>query len=89
MIEDTGASEPVKKGNIVGELGLVHGTKRLTTLLCSSETAILYTLHIDDFKELREELPRVAEAVDHVVIRYLAHRVQHVNNRYFHTTLPV
>jgi SulP family sulfate permease len=89
IIEDTGASEVVKKGNIVGELGLVHGTKRLTTLLCSSEKAILYSLSRTEFEKLRKKKPQVAAAIDGVAIRYLAHRVQHVSNRYFHTTLPV
>lgn len=89
IIEDTGASEVVKRGNIVGELGLVHGTKRLTTLLCSSEKAVLYSLSKAEFERMRKNKPEVTAAIDGVVIRYLAHRVQHVNNRYFHTTLPV
>lgn len=89
IIEDTGASEIVKIGNIVGELGLVHGTQRLTTLVCSSERAILYSLSRSDFDKLKKRRPQIASAIDAVTIRYLAHRVQHVNNRYFHTTLPV
>ena len=89
IIEDTGAVEVVKRGNIIGELGLVHGTKRLTTLMCSSEKGILYNLNEEAWARLRNEYPQVATLIQHVVIRYLAHRVQHVNNRYFHTTLPV
>lgn len=89
IIEDTGASEIVRRANTVGELGLVHGTKRLTTLLCNSEEAVLYSLDRVEFERLKEEQPHVAMAVDAVAIRYLAHRVQHVSNRYFHTTLPV
>jgi sulfate permease, SulP family len=89
IIEDTGATEMVNRGNIVGELGLVHGTKRLTTLVCASERAILYSLSRIEFEKLKKRKPQVAGAIDAVTIRYLAHRVQHVNNRYFHTTLPV
>jgi Predicted signal-transduction protein containing cAMP-binding and CBS domains len=89
IIEDTGASEVVRRGNIVGELGLVHGIARLTTLVCSSEKAVLYTLSKDEFQILKKTMPSAASAIDGVAIRYLAHRVQHVNNRYFHTTLPV
>jgi SulP family sulfate permease len=89
IIEDTGALERVKWGNFVGELGLVHGTKRLTTLVCASEKAVLYTLNKANWQLLRDEHPQVARMIDAVVIRYLAHRVQHVSNRYFHTTLPV
>ena len=89
IIEDTGASEKVNRGNVVGELGLVHGTHRLTTLICSTERAILYSLSRLDFEKLKKRRPQVAAAIDAMTIRYLAHRVQHVNNRYFHTTLPV
>lgn len=89
IIEETGASESVRRSNFVGELGLVHGTNRLTTLVCSSERAILYSLNADTWRKLKVDHPRVASLIDGVVIQYLAHRVQHVNNRYFHTTLPV
>ena len=89
LVDETGASEIVKIGNIVGELGLVHGTSRLTTLACSSSTAVLYSLDVDSWRKLKDDHPKVASLVDGIVIRYLAHRVQHVSNRYFHTTLPV
>jgi len=89
VIEETGASEPVARGNVVGELGLVHGTKRLTTLMCSSPKAVLYSLDTESWNRLKKDHPKVASLIDEVVIRYLAHRVQHVANRYFHTTLPV
>jgi len=89
LVDETGASEIVKTGSIVGELGLVHGTSRLTTLACSSPTAVLYSLDVESWRDLRENHPKVASLIDGIVIRYLAHRVQHVSNRYFHTTLPV
>lgn len=89
IIEDTGASESVKFGNMVGELGLVHEAKRLTTLVCSSEKAVLYSLSRHNWRIVTTQYPQLARMVDAIVIRYLAHRVQHVSNRYFHTTLPV
>jgi hypothetical protein len=90
VIEETGASETVSRGNMVGELGCVQGTKRLTTLICSSpHGAVLYSLPIESWKQLKNEDAKVASLIDGIVIRYLAHRVQHVSNRYFHTTLPV
>lgn len=90
IIEETGASESVARGNIVGELGLVQpGTKRLTTLVCASSRAILYSLDRDAWTKLKRDNPKVASLIDGLAIRYLAHRVQHVSNRYFHTTLPV
>ncbi|KAG7345863.1 cyclic nucleotide-binding protein [Nitzschia inconspicua] len=90
IIDETGASEVVVRGNVVGELGLVQpGMKRLTTLICTSPKAILYSLDRDDWTRLKRNHPQVASLIDGLVIRYLAHRVQHVSNRYFHTTLPV
>ncbi|KAL3942613.1 MAG: hypothetical protein SGBAC_003214 [Bacillariaceae sp.] len=89
IIEDTGASEKVIFGNIVGELGLVHDSKRLTTLICSSDKAVLYSLSRQNWHIISTQYPQLARMVDAIVIRYLAHRVQHVSNRYFTTTLPV
>jgi SulP family sulfate permease len=89
VVDETGASESVARGNVVGELGLVHGTKRLTTLVCASPRAVLYNLDRSAWNRIRRDHPRVASLIDGLVIRYLAHRVQHVSNRYFHTTLPV
>lgn len=89
IIDETGASERVSRGNMVGEFCLVHGTKRLTTLVCASPVAVLYSLDVVSWRELKVQEPNVASLIDGIVIRYLAHRVQHVSNRYFHTTLPV
>jgi SulP family sulfate permease len=88
-MEGTGPSEVIRRGDIVGELGLVHGTKRLTTLVCESENAVLYSLDREGWQKLKREHPEVSGMVDYIVILYLAHRVQHVSNRYFGRTLPV
>jgi SulP family sulfate permease len=89
VLEDTGALEMVENGNIMGELGLVQGTSRLTTLICASEKAVLYSLSKVTWNMLQNEHHGISTLISGLVIRYLAHRVQHVNNRYFHTTLPV
>lgn len=89
VVEETGAAEIVPRGNLVGELGLVHGSRRLTLLLSNSEEAVLYSLSRAEFERLRNERPDVATAVDAVAIRYLTNRVQHVSNRYFSSTLPI
>jgi len=89
LVDETGASEIVKTGSIVGELGLVHGISRLTTLACLTPTAILYSLDVGSWQKLKDDHPKTASLIDGIVITYLAHRVQHVSNRYFHTTLPV
>lgn len=89
IVDETGASEPVARGNVMGELGLVHGTNRLTTLVCASPRAVMYNLDRSSWNRIKRDHPQVASLIDRLVIRYLAHRVQHVSNRYFHTTLPV
>ena len=89
-IEGTNTSELVRRGNFVGELGLVHGTKRLTTLVCHTDKAILYNLSQSAWQKLKRDHPEVSRLIDDIVILYLAHRVQHVSNRYFgESTLPV
>lgn len=89
LVDETGISEVVTIGNIIGDLGLVHGTDRLTTLACASPTAVLYSLDLKSWEILRKDHPNIASLVDGIVIRYLAHRVQHVSNRYFNHTLPI
>ena len=46
------AAERVPTGNIVGELGLVQGMNRLSTLECTSKKAVAYSLSIEkwDFR---------------------------------------
>lgn len=89
-LEGTDTSELITPGNFVGELGLVYGTKRLTTVECVSDSAVLYSLSRDAWETLSERQPRVARIMDMVVIQYLTHRVQHVSNRIFETRcLPI
>eukprot|EP00934_Nitzschia_sp_Nitz4_P003240 Nitzschia sp. Nitz4//scaffold23_size168460//142616//145687//NITZ4_002245-RA/size168460-snap-gene-0.168-mRNA-1//-1//CDS//3329543713//3230//frame0 len=89
LIDETGASETVEAGSVVGELGLVQGTRRLTSVVAGSEDTIVYSLSRAKFDQLKRSNPVVVAAIDAIVIRYLAHRVQHVNNRYFNEHLPV
>ena len=87
--EDASILEEVKKGNVVGELGLLHGTRRFTTLICSSRRSVLYSLDREAWKQLNRDDPGATTVLYIVSISYLAHRVQHVSNRYFGGTLPV
>jgi SulP family sulfate permease len=89
-LEGTTTTESICKGNMMGELGLVHGTERLSTVVCFSENAITYSISLEAWNALVKNEPRVARLVDCIVIRYLAHRVQHVSNRIFETRcLPI
>lgn len=87
---EAGTSERVQSGRVIGELGLVHGDRRMSSVHCVSEEAILYTLSRDTFEKLIETHPAVARVMDLICIMYLANRVQHVSNRIFETRcLPI
>jgi sulfate permease, SulP family len=82
--------ELVHSGNTVGELGLLQGLPRMSTLRCQSDNALLYSLSRDSFDILCRSSPESARLLDLVCIRYLSARVQHVSNRIFETRcLPI
>lgn len=81
LLEDEdGAKESCYPGTIVGELGLLNGTRRLTTLKVTSDIAVLYSLSKEKWELLTREDPKVARFIDVIAIRYLSHRIQHVSN---------
>mmetsp|Transcript_11326 Transcript_11326/g.15693 ORF Transcript_11326/g.15693 Transcript_11326/m.15693 type:complete len:625 (-) Transcript_11326:165-2039(-) len=82
---EAGTTESIKRGNLIGEFGLVQGTNRMSTVKCVSDEAILYSLNRDSWEQLTREKPRVAQIMYLIVVKYLAHRVQHVSNRIFET----
>jgi sulfate permease, SulP family len=89
-VEGTEIGEVVISGNFVGELGLVDGTRRLNTVKCESKVAILYSLDRTAWEELNRTSPHAARLMDRLVIRNLAHRIQHVSNRIFETNcMPI
>ncbi len=84
------ATGSISPGAVIGELGLVNGIPRMTTVKVISEDATLYSLSQEKWKFLTEEYPKVARYIDMLVIRYLFHRVQHVTNNVFERrSLPV
>ena len=87
---EAGTSELVQSGAMIGELGLVQGTRRMSSVQCSSDEAILYTINREAFEEISQTNPKVARYIDLICINYLANRVQHVSNRIFETRcLPI
>jgi len=74
------APESILPGSMIGELGLVNSTRRLTTVKVLSQEAILYSLSKASWQTLIEEKPHVARYIDMLVIQYLAHRVQQASN---------
>jgi len=89
-LEGTDIYEVVEIGNLVGELGLVQGSHRLSTLVCASDIAVTYTLNKAAWKDLELENPAASRAIDRIIIFYLSMRVMHVSNRIFETRcLPI
>ncbi|KAG7351225.1 sulfate permease family protein [Nitzschia inconspicua] len=87
---EAGTTELVTAHNIVGELGLVNGDARMSTLRVTSQEAILYSMSREAFEELMDTHPRVARYIDLICVKFLALRVQHVSNRIFETRcLPI
>jgi sulfate permease, SulP family len=87
---EAGTTEIVTRNNIVGELGLVNGDARMSTLRVTSHEAVLYSMSRESFEELINTHPRVARYIDLICVKFLALRVQHVSNRIFETRcLPI
>ena len=85
-----GFSEEVPRGVVIGELGLLEGIDRLSQVVCESKSAVLYSLDRETWEGLVRDDPALARIMDHITIRYLSHRVQHVSNRIYETRcLPV
>jgi SulP family sulfate permease len=87
MLEnEAGTSEMVAAGNTIGELGLVEGIDRMSSVKAlSDETVVLYSLSREAFERMTRDSPQVARLIDLICVRYLSARVQHVSNRVFET----
>eukprot|EP00543_Licmophora_paradoxa_P019223 CAMPEP_0202461056 /NCGR_PEP_ID=MMETSP1360-20130828/47530_1 /ASSEMBLY_ACC=CAM_ASM_000848 /TAXON_ID=515479 /ORGANISM="Licmophora paradoxa, Strain CCMP2313" /LENGTH=315 /DNA_ID=CAMNT_0049082959 /DNA_START=46 /DNA_END=993 /DNA_ORIENTATION=- len=91
MLEDeAGTNETITSGNTIGELGLLEGIARMSSVKCFSDEAVLFSLRRKTYEILVEGSPNVARLIDTICIRYLSARVQHVSNRIFETRcLPI
>lgn len=88
--KEAGTSETVQVGRMVGELGLVQNSPRMSTVKCLSDVAVVYILYRSQYEELVATSPASARLIDLICITYLANRVQHVSNRIFETRcLPI
>jgi CRP-like cAMP-binding protein len=87
---EAGTSELISTGNTIGELGLVEGIDRMSSVKgLSDEAAVLYSLSREDFERMIRDSPQVARLVDLMCVRYLSARVQHVSNRVFETRYEI
>jgi len=87
---EAGTTEIVPKASMIGELGLVNGNPRMSTVKCLSKEAVLYSMSRTSFEEMVSTQPHLARYIDLICVKYLALRVQHVSNRIFETRcLPI
>lgn len=87
---EAGTRETVVSGNMLGEVGLIEGAPRMSSVRCLSDEAVLYNLDRESFERLVKSSPQAARLIDLICIRYLSARVQHVSNRIFETRcLPI
>jgi len=87
---EAGTYETVQVGSMIGELGLVQGSARMSSVRCLSDEVVVYRLSRDVFEHLIQNNPSAARLMDLICITYLANRVQHVSNRIFETRcLPI
>lgn len=87
---EAGTTEIVPKGSMIGEVGLVNGDPRMSTVKCLSKEAVLYSMSRASYEKLISTYPHLARNIDLICVKYLALRVQHVSNRIFETRcLPI
>jgi len=87
---EAGTTEIIPSGCSIGELGLVNGDPRMSTVKCLSKEAIIYSMSRTSFEKMISSKPRLARYIDLICVKYLALRVQHVSNRIFETRcLPI
>lgn len=87
---EAGTTEIVPKGSMIGELGLVNGNPRMSTVRCFSKEAVLFSMSRASFEKMISRQPHLARYIDLICVKYLALRVQHVSNRIFETRcLPI
>jgi SulP family sulfate permease len=73
---EAGTVEAISEGNTIGELGLLQGLPRMSSVYCESANAVAYTLSRSDFEGLCASAPHAARLIDLICIRYLSARVQ-------------
>jgi SulP family sulfate permease len=87
---EAGTNETISVGNTIGELGVIEGVARMSSVSCCSEEAVVYSLSLEAYHKLQKSSPQASRLVDLICIRYLSARVQHVSNRIFETRcLPI
>ncbi|TMW64337.1 hypothetical protein Poli38472_012959 [Pythium oligandrum] len=87
--EEAGTTEDIAVGAIVGELCLLTGEKRKTTVV-AKERSVVYTLTREKLEEMQTKDSHLAFLFQGIALRYTSHRLQYVGNRIWETKcLPI
>ena len=73
--QEAGTSESVGSGNVIGELGLVYGAVRMSTVICQSEECVLYSVSREQYEHLVANEPQAGTCSrNHSIIVTLTHK---------------
>ena len=61
---EAGTTETIATGCMIGELGLLNGDARMSSVVCLSHTATLYSMSKSSFEHLVQTQPRIARFLD-------------------------
>ncbi|KAF0700441.1 Aste57867_9025 [Aphanomyces stellatus] len=87
--EEAGTKEDISAGSMVGELCLLTGEKRKTSVV-TTERCVVYILTEEKFKEMLEKDSFLAFVFQGIALRYVSQRLQYVGNRIWETKcLPI
>ncbi|KAF0736906.1 hypothetical protein AaE_008974, partial [Aphanomyces astaci] len=87
--EEAGTKEEVSEGAMVGELCLLTGEKRKTTVV-TMERCVVYVLTEARFKDMLDKDSLLAFVFQGIALRYVSLRLQYVGNRIWETKcLPI
>lgn len=78
--DEAGTTEVLQPGFLIGEYGLIFGSRRLTSIIASKESTLL-ELTSASYQTMKSEQPLLAVLLSKICIGYLGRRVQHVSNR--------
>ncbi|EQC39095.1 hypothetical protein SDRG_03303 [Saprolegnia diclina VS20] len=78
--EEAGTTEDIPVGALIGELCLLTGEKRKTSMY-ATEPSIVYVLTLQKFQEMLQKDSYLAFLFQGIALRYVSLRLQYVGNR--------
>ena len=87
--EEAGTTEEVQVGTLLGELCLLTGERRKSSII-TTRRSVIYILTKDKLDEMLEQEPNLAFLFQGIALRYMSYRLQYVGNRIWETKcLPI